>query len=246
MRSHVTSARSTTLSLRFSLVSTTTARSASSSWPSEHSLASPSIALNGAVRPLSQREVWTTSKQLSLPTASSLKSKNFKEHMARWKCELCTVCSNAEAFCRQCSCFIGNECVQVHSKLRCFFGHKIASLEDLKHGRAKPIAVKEPPTSKCEVHKEPFIIYCYHCSCLICQHCTLKNHLGHNYEFTKNAAPDTKAKLLKDMQPLRDLKNANVRAGDKICAAKLKIEAQKQASISNLHTSFKELHRILE
>ena len=162
------------------------------------------------------------------------------------KCELCTVSSNAEAFCRQCSCFICNECVQVHSKLRCFFGHKIASLEDLKHGRAKPIAVKEPPTSKCEVHEEPFIIYCYHCSCLICQHCTLKDHLGHNYEFTKKAAPDTKTKLLKDMQPLRDLKNANVRAGDKICAAKLKMEAQKQASISNFHTSFKELHSILE
>ena len=74
----------------------------------------------------------------------------------------------------------------------------------------------------------------------------MKDHLGHSYEFTKKAAPDTKAKLLKDMQSLRDLKNANVRAGDKICAAKLKIEAQKQASISNLHTSFKELHSILE
>ena len=162
------------------------------------------------------------------------------------KCELCTASSNAEAFCRQCSCFICNECVLVHSKLRCFFGHKIASLEDLKHGRAKPIAVKEPPTSKCEVHEEPFIIYCYDCSYLICQHCTLKDHLGHNYEFTKKAAPDTKAKLLKDMQPLRNLKSANVRAGEKICAAKLKIEAQKQASISNLHTSCKELHNILE
>ena len=50
------------------------------------------------------------------------------------KCELCTASSNAEAFCRQCSCFICNECVQLHSKLRCFFGHKIPSLEDLKHG----------------------------------------------------------------------------------------------------------------
>ena len=78
MRSHVPSARSTTLSLRFSLVSTTTARSASSSWPSGHSLASPSIVLNVAVRPLSQREVWTTSKphsQLDLLMANQTTGK---------------------------------------------------------------------------------------------------------------------------------------------------------------------------
>ena len=162
------------------------------------------------------------------------------------KCELCIASSNAEAFCRQCSCFICNECVQLHSKVRSFFGHKIASLEDLKHGRAKPIAVKEPLTSKCEVHEEPFIIYCYDCSCLICQHCTLKDHLGHNYEFTKKAAPCAKAKLLEDIQLLKDLKCAIFKAGEKIHATTLEIEAQNQVSISNLHTSFKELHNILE
>ena len=162
------------------------------------------------------------------------------------KCELCRASSNAEAFCRQCSCFICNECVQAHSKLRCFFGHQIASLEDLKHGRVKPIAVKEPLTSKCDVHEEPFIIYCYDCSCLICQHCTLKDHLGHIYEFTKKAAPGAKAKLHEDMQPLKDLKYAIVKAGEKILVTTLEIKAQKQASINNLHTTFKELHNILE
>ena len=162
------------------------------------------------------------------------------------KCELCTASSNAEAFCRQCSCFICNDCVQLHSKVRSLLSHKIASLEDLKHGQAKPIAVKEPPTLKCEVHEEPFIIYCYDCSCLICQHCTLKDHKDHNYEFTKKAAPCAKAKLLEDIQPLKDLKCTIFKAGEKIHATTLEIEAQKQASISNLHTSFKELHNILE
>ena len=162
------------------------------------------------------------------------------------KCELCTASSNAEAFCRQCSCFICNECVQLHSNVRCFFGHKIASLEDLKHGRAKPIAVKEPPTSKCEVHEEPFIIYCYDCSCLICQHCTLKDHLGHKYEFTKKAAPGAKAKLVEDIQPLKDLKDELVKALEEISLTTVTIQAQKQASINNLHASFKVLHNILK
>ena len=164
------------------------------------------------------------------------------------KCELCTASPPgvAEAFCRQCARFICKECILIHTKIQTFISHEVASLEDLKHGRAKPIAVKEPPTSKCEVHEEPFIIYCYDCSCLICQHCTLKDHKDHNYEFTRKAVSGAKTKLLDDIQPLKDLKYAIVKAGEKIRATTLEIEAQKQASVDSLHTSFKELHNILE
>ena len=162
------------------------------------------------------------------------------------KCEYCTASSNAEAFCRQCSCFICNECVKHHSKIRSLLSHEVASLEDLKHGRTKPIAVKEPPTSKCEVHEEPFIFYCYDCSCLICQHCTIKDHRDHKFEFTKKAAPGAKAKLLEDILCLKVCKDELVETGKRVDITKLEIEAQKQASIDNLHTSFKELHNILE
>ena len=164
------------------------------------------------------------------------------------KCELCTASPPGvtEAFCRQCARFICKECVLIHTKIQIFISHEIASLEDLKNGQAKPIAVKEPPTSKCEVHEEPFIIYCYDCSCLICHHCALKDHLGHNYEFTKNVAPGVKAKLLENMQPVKDLQNELVKAREKIHDTTAAIEAQKQASINKLHTSFKELHNILE
>ena len=162
------------------------------------------------------------------------------------KCELCTASSNAEAFCRQCSCFICNECVQAHSKFRCFFGHKIASLEDLKHGRAKPIAVEEPPTEMCTIHKQPFIIFCSDCEKLICQHCTLKDHLGHNYEFTNVAVTGVKTKLLEDIQSIKNQQTEFANAIEKVHATELEVETQKESAINNLHTSFKELHNILK
>ena len=165
---------------------------------------------------------------------------------AKVKCELCTASSNAEAFCRQCARFICKRCVQLHSIIQTFLSHEVASLEDLKHGRAKPIAVEEPPISKCEVHEEPFKIYCYDCSCLICQLCTIKDHRDHKIEFTKKAALDAKAKMLEDLQPLTDLKEKFEKTVEKINLTINAIEAQKQASINNLHTSFKELHNILE
>ena len=162
------------------------------------------------------------------------------------KCELCTASSNAEAFCRQCSCFICNECVQLHSKVRSFFGHKIASLEDLKHGRAKPIAVEEPPTEMCTIHKQPFIIFCSDCEKLICQHCTLKDHLGHNYEFTNVAVTSVKTKLLEDIQSIKCQQIEFTDAMEKVRTTALEVKTQKESVINNLHTSFKELHNILE
>ena len=162
------------------------------------------------------------------------------------KCEYCTASSNAEAFCRQCSCFICNECVQLHSKVRYLLSHEVASLKDLKHGRTKPIAVEEPPTEMCTIHKQLFIIFCSDCEKLICQHCTLKDHLGHNYEFTNVAVAGVKTKLLEDIQSIKSQQTEFTDAIEKIRATALEVETQKESAISNLHTSFKELHNILE
>ena len=161
------------------------------------------------------------------------------------KCESCTASSKAEAFCRQCARFICNDCVLTHTKLQDFVSHEVASLEDLKHGRAKPIAVKAP-TEMCTTHKQPFIIFCSDCKTLICQHCTLKDHLGHNYEFTSKAAPGVKTKLLEDIQSLKSLKKELKDAVEKIRGMSLEVEAQQESAINNLHVSFKELHSILE
>ena len=162
------------------------------------------------------------------------------------KCELCTASSNAEAFCRQCSCFICNECVLRHSKVRSLLSYEVASLEDLKHGRAKPIPVEEPPTEMCMIHKQPFIIFCSDCEKPICQHCTLKDHLGHNYEFTNIAVTGVKTKLLEDIQSIKSQQTEITDSIEKVCATALEVETQKGSAINNLHTSFKELHNILE
>ena len=163
------------------------------------------------------------------------------------KCELCEDSrDNAEAFCRQCASFICKECVNLHTRIKTFKSHEVASLEDLKHGRAEPIPVKEPPTKKCLVHEELLIIYCYDCDSLICQHCTLKDHRDHNFEFTKKAAPDEKTKLLEEMQPLEEVHAKLTSTVEHIQTTKLEVEAQKDSAINIIKTSFKELHAILD
>ena len=164
------------------------------------------------------------------------------------KCELCTASPPgvAEAFCRQCARFICKECDLIHTKIQTFVSHEVASLEDLKHGRAKPIAVEEPPTKMCTIHKQPFIIFCFYCEKLICQNCPLKDHLGHNYEFTNVAATGVKTKLLDNIKSIKNQLTEFTDAIKKIRATALEVKAQKESAINNLHTSFKELHNILE
>ena len=163
------------------------------------------------------------------------------------KCELCEgSSSSAKAFCRQCARFICHECVNLHKRITTFKSHEIASLDDLKHGRAQPIPVKEPPTKKCLDHEEPLTIYCYDCDGLVCLGCTVKDHREHNFEFNKKAVTDEKRKLLVEIKSLKDLHVKLTNAVENIRTAKLDVESQNDSTVNIIKTSFKELRDILD
>ena len=163
------------------------------------------------------------------------------------KCEECTDSGDrAEAFCRQCAVFICGECVKQHKRMKSFATHEVVSLEDLKQGRAREIAVKEPPSKKCHIHEEPLIMYCFDCSSLICRDCTVTVHKEHKFEFSKVAAPITKKKLLEDLNPLREVTVNLSSAIEVLQTTKQEVEAQGDSVTNTIHTSFNELQQILE
>ena len=163
------------------------------------------------------------------------------------KCELCSDSGDkAEAFCRQCAMFICNDCIKQHKRLKTYFTHEVASLEDLKRGRAKPIAVKEPPTKTCPNHDEPLIIYCFDCESLICHHCTVKDHRDHNFEFCKIASTKIKQNLLENLNPIKIQRESLAKAIDNIQITKQELKAKGDSVASIIQTSFKELREILD
>ena len=162
-------------------------------------------------------------------------------------CEECTESEDkAEAFCRQCAVFICRECARQHKRMKSFSSHEVVSLEDLKQGRAREIATKEPPTKKCDVHEEPLIIFCSDCNSLICRDCTVTIHKDHKFEFSKVAAPDTKKKLLDHLSPLRSAVNSLSSAVGDIQNTKQEVEAQGKSVADTIHTSFAQLQLILQ
>ena len=163
------------------------------------------------------------------------------------KCEECTDSGDrAEAFCRQCAVFICGECVKSHKRMKSLASHEVDSLEDLKEGRLREIAVKEPPSKKCHIHEEPLGIYCFDCSSLICRDCTVTVHKEHKFEFSKVAAPITKKKLLEDLNPLREVTVNMSSAIEVLQTTKQEVEVQGDSVTNTIHTSFNELQQIIE
>ena len=162
------------------------------------------------------------------------------------KCEACTESGGkAEAFCRQCARFVCNECIKLHRRMKPLDTHEIALLDDLKHGRTKPIVPSEPSTRKCLVHEEPLIIYCFDCDSLICHLCTVKDHRDHNFEFCKKAAATTKEKLLEELKPLIEVRASLSHAVEEITTTKQEVVAQGDSVVNTIQTSFKNLHEVL-
>ena len=162
-------------------------------------------------------------------------------------CEECTESGDkAEAFCRQCAVFICRECARQHKRMKSFSSHEVVSLEDLKQGRAREIATKEPPTKKCDVHDEPLIIFCSDCNSLICRDCTVTIHKDHKFEFSKVAAPDTKKKLLDHLSPLISAVSSLSNAVGDIQNTIQEVEAQGKSVANTIHTSFAQLQLVLQ
>ena len=186
-----------------------------------------------------------------LPTAffvnrmKSVHSKLERAHgKVEAKCEMCTG-DKAEGFCRKCALFVCEKCIESHRRMKVFAGHKITSLDELKEG-TKEIIMEESPLQVCKEHDEVMKIYCFDCNCLICRDCTIKDHLGHSYEFIKKSAPEMKKKLIKRLDPLKEAKKDLSHAVEEIKSTKCDIEAQGGYVANDINGSFDELQKIIE
>ena len=187
-----------------------------------------------------------------LPTAffvNRMKELHAKMEKAQGKVEaVCELCSGAkaEAFCRQCTAFICNDCVRSHRKMKkTFAGHKVVTLQELKEGGAKEIALKEAPPSMCKNHDEQLKIYCFDCSCLICRDCVISNHAGHKFEFAKVSAPQYKKTLKESLTPLAGIQTNISAATSEIATVEKEVSEQHKAVRNTIQQSFNQLHEIL-
>ena len=187
-----------------------------------------------------------------LPTAffvNRIKELHTKMEKAQGKVEaVCEQCSGgkATAFCRHCTEFICEKCVECHQKLKVFAGHKVSTLEELKQGETKDILIKKPPPSTCKDHDQPMSLFCFDCNRLICRDCIVIDHKEHKYDFVKKAAPTTKEKLNESLAPLKEIQVSLDAATNTVRSTKSDVETQGASTATAIKRSFDKLHEIIE
>ena len=155
-------------------------------------------------------------------------------------CRSCVVSSKAVAYCLKCT-YICSKCFKLHSELKDYITHKYFTYEVLRQAEW---SLDTDQILECQVHNKPLKRYCIRCDCLICYHCTLKDHKDHQNEFTKKCAPDARTKLSEGIEPLKSLHNSLIEREKKSSENMTRLEEQDLAAI--ICTKFAKLYDFIK
>ena len=115
----------------------------------------------------------------------------------------CDKCGEVEVrgFCRDCSHFVCQLCLDVHQRWREFKTHEMCSLDEVGETAMRVVTPKKVFCSKHST--EPVKIYCETCDELTCYDCAIKTHRDHSYDLITDAFPKQKEALLACLGPLK-------------------------------------------
>ena len=95
-------------------------------------------------------------------------------------------------------------------------------------------------------HDELMKIFCFDCNRLICRDCTVIDHNGHNLNFLKKCAPESRKTLCDSLAPLK-MVQANVAGAEKnFNVTEAQVDAQKNEVRKSLEQSFDQLKALLD
>ena len=118
-------------------------------------------------------------------------------------CENCHK-EQATGYCKQCSNFLCQTCVDKHNAWADFSSHQILGVEDVATIASKLVPLKEQPTMECSRHGKPLEVYCDTCDKLICHLCTTaKAHRNHEYEPLTDAFPRHQQQIVDSLQQVK-------------------------------------------
>ena len=166
----------------------------------------------------------------------------------------CDNCHKEQAtrYCKQCSVFLCETCLDKHNGWAAFKNHQLLKLEDVATTASELVPLKEQPVMKCSNHNKPLEVYCDTCNQLICQLCTINHHRDHKCDAITDAFPRHQQQIIDNLQHIND-KLAAITAAvqvmntqeedylEEVGAAKSEIKSTVQCLMQFLQDSAKQL-----
>ena len=171
-------------------------------------------------------------------------------------CENCHK-EQTTGYCKQCSKFLCQTCVDTHNKWGDFSSHQILGVEDVATTASKLVPLKEQPTMECSSHGEPMKVYCDICDKLICHLCTVKHHRDHECDAITDAFPRHQQQIVDSLEQVKKklaaittaVQAVETQEGgflEQVGNVRREIEATVQQLMQLLHESERQLMRELD
>ena len=157
-------------------------------------------------------------------------------------CDNCTT-TNATGYCKECTKFLCQECIDVHKKWAPIADHKITSLEEVATSASKLLPEKQE--IKCSTHNEPLKIFCVTCEELICHDCTVRIHRDHEYDLVSDCYPKHCQTLETCLKSVSDMVTAVTDVLTALADRENEIREQGEVIKEDIHALVKEMIDIL-
>ena len=157
-------------------------------------------------------------------------------------CDNCTT-TNATGYCKECTQFLCQECIDVHKKWAPIADHNITSLDEVATSASKLLPEKQD--IKCSTHNEPLKIFCVTCEELICYDCTVRIHRDHEYDLVSACFPKHYEKLEACIKSVSDKVTAVTDVLTTLTDRENEIREQGEVIKEEIHVMVKEMIDIL-
>ena len=155
--------------------------------------------------------------------------------------------NNANLYCKHCSMFFCQECLDLHNKFKPNAGHQTLSLEEVANTAYQLPHAKLEATISCVYHNKPLERFCETCEKLICDDCTVKKHKDHDYDvvidtYKKHRGILEKSSLQQLSQQYQRLTQNTIN----LINRKKEIIQQGETTKENIHDTIDQIKRVLD
>ena len=162
------------------------------------------------------------------------------------KCDHCTSNDPVKAKCEDCGEFLCNHCLEHHKYSKEYQNHNLILLNEVQ-SKKESITIK--PKSKfalCQEHELELNFYCVTCDQLVCQNCTMEDHLKHDHDTVNKMATKHRKELDKIMEPVAKMIKGLSIACKEVNDMRYEIGAQADDLDKEIDGYYEELHQRLQ
>ena len=165
-------------------------------------------------------------------------------------CDNCTTV-NATGYCKDCSKFLCQKCIDGHKGWPPIAHHKMANLDEVAASVSSTSQLLAPGKQEapliCPIpsHDEPLKIYCETCDSVICRDCTVRTHKDHEYDLVSASYTKHCQELEHSLNPVKGKIEALKKILSALAEREGEIRERGEGVLEEIHEMVEEMMNVL-